>query len=372
MIQRVSLDSAAALDDFVEKNGSFLQSSLWGRVKSDWNWFGLVCRDAKGEIRGTMALLEHRLHRLNRCLLYAPRGPVALDAASAAELLAAARALGKERKAYLLRIDPEIEETDREKVEWLRGNGFRLKTATDFSLFQARYNYVLNLYGETPESLLRRYHPSARRNVRLAEQNGLEVYHGSVLDLPDFCRMMAQTAEKNGFCARSKQYFHDILTQMPNNATLYLAAHEGRTIAATIMVRFGETASFFYGCSDGAYLHLHPNELLQYKMQCDAIESGCKQFDLRGVEGEPIETNPKFGLHSYKMRFGATLVRYAGEFDMILNHATDALVKIVGISLRFKNLRGKAAPHRAIAACNRLWKRLRLPESAPSGIPSRH
>lgn len=372
MIQRVSLDSAAALDDFAEKNGSFLQSSLWGKVKADWNWFGLICRDAKGEIRGTMALLEHRLRGLSRCLLYAPRGPVALDAASAAELVTAARALGKERKAYLLRIDPEIEETDREKVEWLQRNGFRLKTATDFSLFQARYNYVLDLGGETPESLLMRYHPSARRNVRLAEQNGVEVSHGSVLDLPDFCKMMAQTAEKNGFCARSQQYFHDILTQMPNNATLYLAAHEGRTIAATIMVRFGETASFFYGCSDGAYLHLHPNELLQYKMQCEAINYGCKRFDLRGVEGEPNEENPKFGLHSYKIRFGATLVRYAGEFDMILNYATDALIKIAGFALHIKNPRGKATPHKVIAACNKFWKRLRPSEHAPSGIPSRH
>ena len=320
MIERVTLDSAAALDAFVEKNGSFLQSSLWGRVKSDWGWLGLICRDARGEIRGTMALLEHRLHGLNRCLLYAPRGPVALDTATAAELLIAARTLGKERKAYLLRIDPTIDETDDKKVAFLKKCGFRLKTATDFSLFQARYNYVIDLTGQTPDTLLQCYHPSMRRNVRLAQQNGLEICHGSVLDLADFCRMMAQTAKKNGFSPRPERYFHDILMQMPENATLYLARYNGQTIAATIMVRFGTTASFFYGCSDGAYLNLHPNELLQYQMQCDAIESGCTLFDLRGVEGEPVETNPKFGLHCYKMKFGAALMRYAGEFDMILDH----------------------------------------------------
>lgn len=351
MIERVTLDSAAALDAFVEKNGSLLQSSLWGRVKSDWGWLGLICRDARGEIRGTMALLEHRLHGVNRCLLYAPRGPVALDRASTAELLAAAGKVGKERKAYLLRIDPAIDEADAEQIALLQKSGYRRKTATDFSLFQARYNYVIDLTGQTPETLLIRYHPSMRRNVRLAQQNGLEICHGSVLDLPDFCRMMAQTAKKNGFSPRPEQYFHDILTQMPENATLYLARTEGSTIAAAIMVRYGKTASFFYGCSDGAFLNLHPNELLQYQMQCDAIESGCTVFDLRGVEGEPVETNPKFGLHCYKMKFGAALVRYAGEFDMILDPATNMLVGIKNISLYFKQKRGQAARSAAPAVC---------------------
>lgn len=351
MIERVTLGCAAALDAFVEKNGSFLQSSLWGRVKSDWGWHGLICRDARGEIRGTMALLEHRLRGIDRCLLYAPRGPVALDAASTAELLFAARTLGRERRAYLLRVDPAIDESDREKIALLRQCGFRLKTATDFSLFQARYNYMLDLTGATQETLLLRYHPSTRRNVRLAEKNGLEICHGTVLDLPDFCKLMQKTAERNGFTARPEKYFHDILTQMPENATLYLARMDGRTIAAAIMVRFGTTASFFYGCSDPACFALHPNELLQYHMQCDAIRDGCTVFDLRGVEGEPVEENPKFGLHSYKMRFGAALMRYAGEFDMILDYFTVSLIDIKNIPLRIKNRSARAGQREAPAAC---------------------
>ena len=372
MIQRVTLESAAALDAFVKQHGSFLQSSDWGRVKSDWGWFGLICRDARGEIRGTMSLLEHRLHGLGACLLYAPRGPVVLDAAAAAELLCAARTLGRERRAYLLRIDPEIDANDRETIDQLRRWGFRLKTGTDFSLFQARNNYQIDLTGLTPETLLLHYHPSMRRNVRLAEQNGLEICHGTVLDLDDFCRMMEQTAQKNGFSARPKQYFHDILTQMPELATLYLARTEGRTIAAAIMIRFGATASFFYGCSDAEYLNLHPNELLQYQMQCDALESGCTCFDLRGVEGEPEESNPKFGLHSYKMRFGAALVRYAGEFDMILNYRINALIRISCAMQRINFWRVKEAHPAAAAGCDKLLKPRLAPAPAPDGIPSRH
>lgn len=329
MIERVTLHDADALDAFVEKNGSFLQSSHWGRVKSDWLWHGLICRDATGKISGTMALLEHRMRFVRRCLLYAPRGPVALSRAASAELIAAARKLCTERGAYLLRIDPPIGENERDKIDFLHRMGFLQNTATDFSLFQARLNYQLDLTGQTPETLLQRYHPSLRRNVRLAERNGVEICRGTLLDLPDFYAMMRQTARKNGFTPYPAQYYRSILTQMQEYATLYLARSEGKTIAGAITVRFGKIASFFYGCSDANALRLHPNELLQYRMQCDAIRSGCTVFDLRGVEGEPVKTDPKYGLHRYKRKFGAELVRYAGEFDLILAPLTAALVRII-------------------------------------------
>ena len=328
MIETVNRSSAAALDGFVERHGSFLQSSLWGGVKSAWVWHGLICRDAAGEITGTMALLERRLRFLRSSLLYAPRGPVALSGESTAELLAAARKLGRERGAFLLRIDPPIGENERDKIEALLRFGFRQKTATDFTLFQARLNYRIDLTGQTPETLLLRYHPSMRRNVRLAVRGAVEICRGTFSDLPDFYAMMRQTARRSGFTPYPMQYFRDILTQMPENAALWLARSEGRAVAAAITVRFGGTASFFYGCSDASALRLHPNELLQYKMQCDAIQNGCTVFDLRGVEGEPVKTNPKYGLHRYKRKFGAELVRYAGEFDLILDPFAAALARI--------------------------------------------
>lgn len=318
MIQCIGLTEAAEFDAFVEKNnGSFLQSSLWGRVKHDWDWYGLLSRDANGAICGTMALSVHRLRFGSGALFYAPRGPVARDRTTAAALLAEATRLAKRQHAYLLRIDPPIDEADA-AVAALRALGFRLNAATNFSLFQARYNYMIDLRGQTPESLLSRYAPSTRRNVRLAMRGGVAVSRGGVADLSDFCRMMAQTARKNGFSPRPQGYFRDILTEAPENAALYIARYEGRPAAAAITFRFGETMSMLYCCSDTAALSAHPNELLQYHMHCEALKAGCTRFDLRGVEGEPNESNPKFGLHRFKKSFGAELVCYAGQFDRTL------------------------------------------------------
>ncbi|MBR3621601.1 MAG: methicillin resistance protein, partial [Clostridia bacterium] len=55
----IDIDHASEFDEFVasHKRGHFMQSSLWGRVKDDWGWFGIICRGDDGVILGAMAVL---------------------------------------------------------------------------------------------------------------------------------------------------------------------------------------------------------------------------------------------------------------------------------------------------------------------------
>ena len=82
MIEYVTIDQAAELDAFVlrQPNCHFMQTSVWGRVKEGWGWTGILCRDEKGEIIGSMAILEHRIRHMHTGFLYAPRGPIFRDA----------------------------------------------------------------------------------------------------------------------------------------------------------------------------------------------------------------------------------------------------------------------------------------------------
>ena len=75
MIEYVTIDQAAELDAFVlrQPNCHFMQTSVWGRVKEGWGWTGILCRDEKGEIIGSMAILEHRIRHMHTGFLYAPR-----------------------------------------------------------------------------------------------------------------------------------------------------------------------------------------------------------------------------------------------------------------------------------------------------------
>ncbi|MFR8872263.1 MAG: hypothetical protein ACLVHV_01630 [Oscillospiraceae bacterium] len=57
--------------------GYFTQTSPWGKVKEDWLWRGILCREETGRIRGAMAVLMRRVRWIGCRMLYAPRGPVA-------------------------------------------------------------------------------------------------------------------------------------------------------------------------------------------------------------------------------------------------------------------------------------------------------
>lgn len=337
MIEYVDLNHAQELDAFVlqHKHCHFMQSSLWGNVKTDWGWHGLLCRDERGRVRGTMALLRHDIPTIKTSLLYAPRGPIfhEKDTAVFQELIEGARSLGKSIGAYRLRIDPRISSGNSLYEHLAEEMGFHIDRSVDFSLFQPRMCYVLDLKGHTRESLLSAYHRSCRYNIHKAERCGVCVRTGTVEDIPLFCAMMEETAEKNGFEPKDEWYFRRILQSMEGKAKLYIAETDDEPLAAAITVTYGTGCWFLYSCSYRKGLKYHPNELLQWKMQADALREGCRFFDFRGVEGWPVADNPKYGLHQYKQGFGADFVSYLGQMDLnlrpLMSKAVDLAYKIL-------------------------------------------
>lgn len=321
MIEYVDLAHAKELDAFVQahENCHFMQASDWGRVKSEWGWYGILCRDAQHKIVGSMALLRHNIRVFHTCMLYAPLGPIFSDGDMTTfhTLIDAAKQLAQREDAYLLRIDPRIKAQEVAFAEAVRDAGFSINSASDFSLFQPRMCYVLSLDGLTKETLLAQYHRTTRYNIHYAVRSGVTVRYGTQKDIPRFCEMMELVAEKNGFEARRAPYFCSLLRELKEKARLYLAELDGKVIAGAIAVFFGNRACFLYSCSDTEARKEHPNELLQWKMQCDALELGCEWFDFRGVEGYPTEDNPKLGLHRYKQGFGAEFCEYIGQLDLM-------------------------------------------------------
>lgn len=337
MIEYVDLNHAGELDEFVlqHKNCHFMQSSLWGNVKTDWAWHGLICRDDRGRIRGTMAVLRHDIPSIRTCLLYAPRGPIFHDRDRDvfSELIDGAKALGKRFGAYRLRIDPRISSGNELYEKLLLDMGFQIDRSVDFSLFQPRLCYVLDLRGKTAEQLMTGYHRSCRYNIHKAQRDGVSVRQGAADDIPIFWDMMKETADKNGFEPRDIRYYRAILEQMEGNAKLYLAELEKEPLAAAIVVSYGTGCWLLYSCSYRKGQRYHPNELLQWTAQVDALRAGCCFYDFRGVEGWPLPENPKVGLHQYKQGFGAKFVTYLGQMDLnlrpVMSKAVDIAYKLL-------------------------------------------
>ena len=344
MFEYVAGDGAEEFDRYVRKSpgGHFMQTSAWGRVKSDWEWTGILLRGEDGSILGTIALLFRKGRRSGATLVYAPRGPVwPRERPEILEkLLSEAVRFAKGKGAYLLRVDPDVEEGDRPFLALMRRLRFKRRVRDDYSLFQPRLTYESALRGVSVGSLPECYHRSTRRNLHLAEKSGVKVTRHGEEELPAFMELMRKTAARNGFQPREEDYFRRILRAFGPEAGLYAAKIGEKTVAAAIAVHVGERSSFFYGCSSREGMRLRANEAVIHGAEADAIRAGCGVFDFRGVEGFPVEDNPHFGLHRFKMGFGASFRISAGEFDRVLKPVTALLLEIAeGVRRLFRRHR---------------------------------
>lgn len=340
--QIVDINNAAELDSFSEKheNGHFLQTSLWGKVKNDWKWFGVICRNDSGEITGTLAVLLRKISKLPYHMMYAPRGPVCDfdDKETFCALVEAAKEEGKKYNAYELKIDKDVPDDNEEYRAIALSQGFRLKGKTiNFEDFQCRCVIRILLGGRSEDEVFAAFHSDHRRKIRIAMKNNVEIkIHGSEM-AETFYQIMKETCERDGFELRSAAYFAKILDVFGDKARLYMAYYEGEPIAGAISVLWGDKVWYFYGASSNSNRKVMPNYLLQWEMIKWAIEEGCKIYDFRGVAGVIDENNPLFGLYRFKHRFDGTYIEFMGEMDLITKPSA---AKIVDVSQKImKKLR---------------------------------
>ena len=332
--QIVDINNAAELDAFTEKheNGHFLQTSLWGKVKSDWKWFGVICRNDSGEITGTLAVLLRKISKLPYHMMYAPRGPVCDfdDKETFVALIEAAKQEGKKYNAYELKIDKDVPDDNEEYRAIALSQGFRFKGKTiNFEDFQCRCVIRILLNGRNEDEVFAAFHSDHRRKIRIAMKNNVEIkIHGSEM-AETFYQIMKETCERDGFELRSAAYFAKILEVFGDKARLYMAYYEGQPIAGAISVLWGDKVWYFYGASSNSNRKVMPNYLLQWEMIKWAIETDCKIYDFRGVAGVIDESNPLFGLYRFKHRFDGTYIEFMGEMDLITKPAA---AKIVAVS----------------------------------------
>lgn len=320
MTEFVDMNNAQEIDAFVagHEKCHFEQTSSWGRVKNYDDWVGIICRDESKKIKGVMCVLVSKINHTNMTRLYAPRGPIfdEGDDATFLELIDAGKALAKKYNAMVLKIDPMIKEENKAFEDLTKKIGFTVNKASDFSLSNPRVSYVTDIRNiHTHDELFAIYHRTMKGHIKKSEKN-LTLRMGTEADVPRFWEMMRQTGEKNGFRPHSEKYYTAFINKL-DGASFWIAEEDGEAVAATYAVELGNRMWYMYGCSDQGRLKNHPNEFLQWKMQCHAVDIGCDWFDLRGVEGFPEESNPHYGLHRYKQSLGSEFYCYCGEFYLV-------------------------------------------------------
>jgi lipid II:glycine glycyltransferase (peptidoglycan interpeptide bridge formation enzyme) len=330
--------SDAAWDAFVERraDGHVLQTSAWADLKSRFGWSAgrvAVCDEA--EVVAGASVLFRQLPLGLATLGYIPKGPLVDwdNPPLVSALFDGLDTLCRQRRAFALKIEPDIEDGQEARRKMQEALGARHTWQTHFAdtrPVQPRATILLDLT-ETEDEILAAMNQGTRRNIRLAARKGVVVRAGTLDDLPTFYSLMQVTGQRDGFGIHGADYYRTAFELfVPRGwAKLLVAQVAGAAAVAAIMVfALGNKAWYMYGASSNEHRDCKPNHALQWEAIRWAKSRGCATYDLWGIPDEDEATlESKFqgedrglwGVYRFKRGFGGRVVRYAGAFDRVYN-----------------------------------------------------
>lgn len=321
-IETVKINQAEEFDTFVRNHprAHMMQTSMWGKVKKEWDWTGFIVRGDSNEIKGVCGVLIRQIPMTPFKMMYAPRGPVCdlSDTETVTALVKSITEFGKKNKAYTFKIDTDTLATNTGYIDLLKSLGFVFKEhGTGFDTVQARCIFRLGLEGKTEEEVMAGFHSKTRYNTRLAERKGVRIEVKGREACEDFHSLMLLTGERDNFATRSTEYFERIMDAFGKDARIYFAYFEDKLLAGALDVHIGDKVWYVYGASSNEMRNLMPTYLVQWSCIKWAMEEGCNWYDFRG--GYPDENNPLHGIYKFKKGFCEDYMEFMGEADLIMD-----------------------------------------------------
>lgn len=368
---------------FNHNKSHFMQSYYFGQIKKEKGFIPYYVGIKENNKLICTALLLYKKLIGKYGYFYSPRGPL-VDYNNETILNIFTKYLkefAKRNHCLFIRIDPDIELNDNEKViSNLKKIGYKHKGFnTGFENEQPRFTFRLNLRQEL-DDLYKEIHPTTRKILNKDNQYDLDLYVGDKKDLNDFYTTMIETGKRNGLLQSPLEYyetFYEIFNKH-NMSDLYIAKidvnhlkevyndkldelnneldilnnkekdekinnkiheldnqinrlkndidsvnkikEEILPLASIITVKYGNKVWTVHGGNHSLLMNLNANYLLYYTI----IKDNLNKYDLIDFFGttgikDPDPKNPIFGIHFFKKRFGGNLYEFIGEFDLITN-----------------------------------------------------
>lgn len=319
----LSKDKYNEFDEFSNNhiNGSFMQTSAWAKLKDLWEHEVVVCRDENQNIIAATLLLIKRIPLFNCSLVYAPRGPVVdyENKELIKKLLIGIKEVCKKYNAYLFKMDPFVLNYDEKTINLFSSLDFSFtKDMPDFKTIQTRHNYMLDLRNRTEDEIFESFHKKWRYNIRVALKHNVTCGYYSKEHLDDFYEIYKQTAKRDGFTPRSKQYFEKFMDCLGEKVRLYICYYNDKAVSGAITTQFSKKTCYVYGASDSNYRNVMPNHLMQWEMIKWAKQNDCVVYDFQGIPVDMSGNSTMHGVYTFKKGFNGECVMFFGEFDLVL------------------------------------------------------
>ena len=212
-------------------------------------------------------------------------GPVAMGVRSAQVCKSLVKAAAHARIGVAVSIFNSPQNT-----EWVTLTGWKKVTA-----FEGAY---VDLEPSLDEIWTSSLNGKRRNMIRKAEKTGVQIQDLGRDGLDQYYDLVEQTAARADLHLKPKSYYLNILATFGrrDQARLLLAFHDGSILAGGIFLRYQTTAYYWVGATASHARNLGQGELLQWRVIQWAKESGCRWYDLVGVERERLPHIARFKL----------------------------------------------------------------------------
>ncbi len=312
-----------------------LQTYEWGELKTEYGWKPFhKTWEKKGETIAMALILERKINLPGPLpdfrMLYIPKGPILKDWQDSEirnKVMADLIQFAKDQAAFLLKIEPDVlmgkgEPGSEGAVEGMVGVDFIKELEAknwQYSREQIQYkNTVLIDLEAEEEALLALMKQKTRYNVRLAERKGVKVRQGNPEDFEVIYKIYAETAMRDGFTIRNKEYYLSVWKIYFNAGMLtpLIAEVEGKLVAGLMLFHFGSVAWYIYGMSSPLHRNKMPTYLLQWEAIKTAKSKGCKLYDLWGAPEVFDKSDSLWGVYRFKKGLGGQVSRHIGAWDL--------------------------------------------------------
>jgi len=244
---------------------------------------------------------------------YIQRGPLLLDMDG--KIRCSSRALYALRQAYVgtsvdvLSVVPNIcrDHAGEQAIEMLCAAGFEpSNSAGPYRTFRVHV-------GDDEEEIRKRLRKSFRRDLKKAENSGIEIRQGEdeqFFDILD--ALYADSLRRKRFKGLDPQEFSEPQRSLSDRdkMTIIVARSEGEPVSVVLTSNLGDTAIVLLAAANECGLKCGSSYVTWYQGAIAAMRAGMKWCDLGGVDPE---NNPN--VYQFKSRMGGEEVFHIGSFE---------------------------------------------------------
>ena len=290
---------------------ALFQSWLWGEVQERsgqkiWR-YGVY---DKKTLCGIFMVLHVKAKRGS--FLHVRHGPVlsSFDNDIWEEVLNFLKDEGKRLGCWFVRVGPLVPQSE-QTVAWAKR--FHLIPAAIHHM-DSEYCWALEL-APSSEELLANMRKTTRYEIRRAQKENVEVFKTTnPAHLKEFFELYEATSSRQGFVPHHGIQEEFEVYAKKQQAVLYIGKHEKKTIAAAIILYYGNQAIYHHGASIST--HIPASSLVQWEAIQDAKKRGMNVYNFWGIAPENSPKHPWRGITLFKKGFGGHEIEYIHAHDV--------------------------------------------------------